>query len=152
MTQVILIAFALSLAAATRAEADDPVAACRAAHAGDAASHIACLEEALRDRGQPASQKAAGLGAEQVRAAERRTDPEAESKVVRVVSITYDAEGRGIFRTESGEVWHETEVSPVSKRLDPQQDYSARIEPGRLSGYRMYVDGIRRMIKVRRVR
>jgi hypothetical protein len=152
MIQVILIAFTLALASAARAEADDPVTACRAAHAGDATAHIACLEEALRERGKPASRKPTGLGAEQVRAAERRTDVDAEAKAVRVVSIAYDAEGRGIFRLDNGEIWHETEVSPVSKRLDPTQDYSARIEPGRLSGYRMHVEGVRRMIKVRRVR
>ena len=42
MTSVLL------LAAVAPAAADDPVARCRAAHGGDPAAHITCLEDALR--------------------------------------------------------------------------------------------------------
>lgn len=44
----LLIASAMLLAAAPAAATDDPVARCRAAHGGDAAAHVACLEDALR--------------------------------------------------------------------------------------------------------
>jgi hypothetical protein len=153
----ILIACALALAsAAAQPEAEDPVVACRAAHGGDPAAHIACLEQALRGRDtrtadtKPAPAKPAGLGAEQVRAAD---EPSAEEPtLVRIVSTTYDSQGHGIFSMANGEVWRETEASPSSKRLDANREYAARIERGWPSGYRMYVEGVRGMIKLRRIK
>ena len=51
-----------------------------------------------------------------------------------------------------GQVWRETEKTPERQRLEPARKYTARIEPGKVGGYRMYVDGERRMLKVERVK
>ena len=151
----------------------DVVADCRAAHAGDPAAHIACLEHALRPGGdaksvvearpaespqgaapptRAAAAAPAGLGSEQVRKRQRALDAPPEKMNVQIASVRYNAEGRGIFTMADGQVWLETETTPAVQRLKPGSQYSARIETGRIGGYRMYVDGVRRMIKLERVK
>jgi hypothetical protein len=140
------IAFILLLAAAaTTSQNTDPVAGCRAAHATDPAAHIACLEKALDARAED-------LGSEQVRAQEQSSDIPARRAAVEIISTTYDASGRGTFRLANGQVWREMEVTPAHLRLEPDRQYKARIEKTRVFGYRMYVDGFRRMIKLERVK
>jgi hypothetical protein len=132
----------------------DAAAACRAAHAADPPAHIACLEQALRRPDSPAPAESTpktrpALGSEQV---ERQTAERDQPLQVQITSVSYDAEGLGLFRMADGQVWRETESTPASLRLRSGNAYSARIERGKVRGYRMYVDGLRRMIKVERLK
>lgn len=127
----------------------DPIAACRAAHAGDPDAHIACLEKALRGEAAPPSP--AGLGAEQAKARQRAPDAPTEQAAVRIVSVRYTASGLGVFRMADGQVWLETVASPERHRLEPGREYAALIERGKLGGYRLYVDGVKWMYKVERL-
>ena len=90
------------------------------------------------------------LGAEQVRA-RKAVDEEPEKVAVRIVSTTYGPDGRGTFRMADGQVWRETEKTPERQRLKADREYTAHIERGSFGGYRMYVDGVRRMIKLQRL-
>lgn len=131
--------------------ADDPVGRCRAQHSSDPPAHIACLERAL---GAPAPAAPAvvpteALGAEQVRA--KRDDPEQAVVAVQITSATYGANGLGTFTMADGQVWRETEQTPERQRLAKSKQYTARIERGSFGGYRLYVDGIRRMMKIERL-
>jgi hypothetical protein len=56
----------------------------------------------------------------------------------------------GLFRMADGQVWKATESTPREQRLEPGKSYSARIERGSIGGYRMYVEGKPRMIRVTR--
>jgi len=127
----------------------DPVSTCREAHSGEPAAHIACLEEALRRAG--AAPASASIGAEQIEARARSRDPERQQQAVQLVSVSYDARERGVFRTADGQLWREVEVTPERLRLAPGKEYAARIERGTFGGYRMHVDGVRWMMKVERL-
>jgi hypothetical protein len=136
------------------------VTVCRAAHATDPAAHIACLEDALRPRdvpplttpprAEPQPGAAKGLGSEQL--SERRTAASSESISVQIAAVAYGAAGHGVFHLTDGQVWRETEAGPRNRRLATDKTYSATIERGKVRGYRMYVDGVRRMIKVERLK
>lgn len=134
----------------------DAVAACRLAHATDPTAHIACLEEALRRSDAvpspevPKTNAPAGLGSEHLR--EQRPAEYHEPVSVQITAATYGVDGRGVFQMSDGQVWRETETTPASQRLAPDKPYSGRIERGKFRGYRMYVDGLRRMIKVERLK
>lgn len=136
---------------------DEPVASCRAAHDGDMPALVACLEAALArcsptaPRNDTPADSPTGLGAEQVLALKAQQEPPRAPQVVRIVAASYDARGLGTFQMEGGQVWRETTTSPEHRRLKSGKAYSARIEPGKVSGYRMYVDGIRRMMTVERI-
>lgn len=145
MTASILLILALGSSDAAEPEA---IGRCRARHAAEAAAHIACLENALRSR---AAQQDAQIGLEQVRQRERDRGDGPPPAVVRIVSISYDARDLGTFQTEEGQVWRETEAHARRPRLTPGTPYTARIERGRVGGYRMYVDGVRWMYKVERL-
>lgn len=93
-----------------------------------------------------------GLGAEQAKARQRTYDTPVEQVTVRIVSATYDAAGLGVFRTADGQVWRETVASPERHHLRANREYDARIERGKVGGYRMYVDGIKWMHKVERLK
>jgi hypothetical protein len=141
---------ASSLVFLVLADAAEPTAIerCRSAHAGDAAAHVACLENALRrEQGEPDRQ----AGLDQVRQRERDRGEGPPPVLVRIVSISYDARDLGTIRTEDGQVWREIEAASRRPRLEPGTRYTARIERGRVGGYRMYVDGIRWMYKVERL-
>jgi hypothetical protein len=174
----------LTCVAATAAAAPDPIDACREAHAGDSAAHIACLEQALRATGvsqasgtpqgraapvkvpdavpaaAPAAVTAAaatapqptGLGAEQAKARQRAPDQPAEQVAVRVVSVGYNSSGFGVFTLADGQVWRETVVAPERHRLRAGREYAGRIERGTLGGYRLYVDGVKWMFKIERLK
>lgn len=150
--------------------AGDAVETCRRLHAGDPSAHIACLESALRGGvsaaapppaasvpapvavAAPAGVAAAtGIGAERIEQRRRIEADLEERETVRIASVRYDARGRGQFAMESGQVWRETEVTPAHLRLDPGREYSGRIERGAMGGYRLYVDGEKRMLKVERL-
>ncbi|HEU5137650.1 MAG TPA: hypothetical protein VFU13_21075 [Steroidobacteraceae bacterium] len=132
------------------------MAACRLAHATDPAAHIACLEAALHRSGttaspaEPKTDTPAGLGSEHLR--DQRPAEYHEPVSVQITSATYGVDGRGVFQMSDGQVWRETETTPANLRLAPDKPYSGRIERGQFRGYRMYVDGIRRMIKVERLK
>lgn len=173
----------VATAAATTAGAD-PIADCRAAHAGDSAAHIACLENALRTR-QPAATAAptrtasgvappaaagpvaaapaaaaaasapaepTGLGAEQAKARLKPLDAPPEQMPVRIVSARYTAEGLGIFTMADGQVWRETTPSVKRYQLKPGREYPGRIETSKIGGYRLYIEDIRWMYKVERLK
>lgn len=182
-----VLATVVLLAAAIGAHASpDPVDDCRAAHAGNATAHIACLEDALRSRlpaptvSAPAQQAAApapaaapvappvaaaaataaaapavaeptGLGAEQAKARQRPLDAPPEQALVTIVAVRYNAEGLGTFMMADGQVWRETTPAPERRHLKAGREYPARIETSKIGGYRLYVDGIRWMYKVRRL-
>jgi hypothetical protein len=133
----LVIACAGFAAVAAYANDPDPVADCRKAHAGDPPAHIACLERAL---GGSREELGAPRPVERVREVE-----------VEIVAASYPG-GLGVFELADGQVWRETEKAPEQLRLDPGKRYRARIERGNLGGYRMYVDGVRRMLKVKRVK
>ena len=169
----------LSCVAASAVAAPDPVDACRDTHAGDAAAHIACLEQALRAAGvsqagsttpvkvapvaaptaaavaaAPAATVAqpTGLGAEQAKARQRAPDEPLEQVAVRVVSVGYNSSGFGVFTLADGQVWRETVAAPERHRLRAGREYAGRIERGSIGGYRMYLDGVKWMFKVERLK
>jgi hypothetical protein len=151
-----LLASWLLLAATAPQNGADAVAACRLAHATDPASHIACLEEALNRSGTkpssevPKASAPAGLGSEQL--PDQRPAEYHEPMSVQITAATYGVDGRGVFHMADGQVWRETETTPANQRLATNKPYSGRIERGKMRGYRMHVDGIRRMIKVERIK
>ena len=145
---------AIGAAYATVTVADDSVSACRERHANDQPGYVQCLEEALLDGREPPgdtgreTRPATGLGAEQVR---EPREEDGDEVTVRIVAVTYDARGLGTFRTADGQVWKETTPAPANRRLDPDEEYGARIVRSWLGGYRMHVDGVRWMKTVRRI-
>lgn len=159
----LVLAFQLSLA-----EADsDPVAECRQAHADNPTAHIACLEQALNLRqdatgltpttAAPAkaagSEPASALGSEQVLQKQRISGEVSEQpESVRIVASRYDSTELGLFKLANGQIWRETEETPYHLRLKPGQSYEAIIERGKLGGYRMQIDGIKRMLKIERLK
>ena len=118
-----LVASWILLAASGAQSGADAVAACRLAHAMDPASHIACLEEALNRSGAkpspevPKSSAPAGLGSEQIR--EQRPAEYDEPVSVQITAATYGVDGRGVFQMSDGQLWRETETTPVGQRLSP---------------------------------
>ena len=151
-----LLASWILLAASGAQSGADAAAACRLAHATDPASHIACLEEALRRNDsttspeKPKTNAPAGLGSENLR--DQRPAEYDEPVSVQITKVTYGLDGRGVFQMSDGQVWRETETTPAGQQLSPNKPYAGRIERGQFRGYRMYVDGIRRMIKVERIK
>lgn len=148
-----VLAQGLFLYAVLAQSAADPGAAiadCRAKYAEDPPEHIACLERELRAFG-PARKEGVlpSLGAEQLKTS--RPQETVEQVTVEIDNVTYGFDGMGLFRMTDGQVWKGTESTPREQRLDPARKYSARIERGKFGGYRMYVDGGPRMIKVMRV-
>lgn len=91
------------------------------------------------------------MGLDQVKQRERARGEGIDPVKVRIVSVAYDGRQRGVFRTEDGHVWRETESIERRPRLSAAKQYAARIERGKMGGYRMYVDGIRWMFKVERL-
>lgn len=141
--------FLHAVAANSAADPGAAIAECRARHAEHPPEHIACLERELNALGA-AHRRAAppSLGAEQLRT--DRTQETVEQVTVQIASATYGFDGKGLFRMTDGQVWKGTESTPPEQRLQPGTSYAARIERGKLGGYRMYVDGVSRMIKVMR--
>jgi hypothetical protein len=102
-----------------------------------------------------ASPPPTGLGAEQAQAQTRQRaeePPAAQAATVQIVTATYNAAGLGTFTMADGQVWQETERTPSQLRLQPGGEYAARIERGKVGGYRLYVDGANWMYKVKRLR
>lgn len=125
------------------------IAECRARYAEHPTEHIACLERELQALSAAREQVAQpSLGAEQVRT--NRPQETFEPVIVQIENVTYGFDGMGLFRMTDGQVWKATESMSPEKRLESGKSYSARIERGKFGGYRMYVDGTRRMIKVMR--
>ena len=94
-----------------------------------------------------------GLGAEQVPALQPApASPAEQVATVRISSTHYNAAGLGVFTMADGQVWQETERAPLRLRLEPGREYVARIERGKIAGYRLYVDGANWMYKVKRLR
>lgn len=64
------------------------------------------------------------------------------------IAVRYDADGRGVFRTDSGSLWRETVVTPKTQRLRPGQRYTGVITRSVLGGFRLNVEGVVREFKV----
>jgi hypothetical protein len=145
-----VLAQGLFLSAILAHAAADPSAAiadCRAKHADNPPEHIACLERELRAvSGARPEVAPPSLGAEQVKT--KRPQETIEEVTVKIENVSYGFDGMGLFRMADGQVWKATESTPNTQRLESGKSYSARIERGKLGGYRMYVEGASRMIKV----
>jgi len=160
MNRITALAVFFSLMASlAQAAGPDPAQQCRQAHAADPQAHIACLEQALKAYStstpeQNASAEAATvLGSEQVQQKQRASGKVVEQpETVRIVESRYNSAELGFFKLDNGQIWGETEESPYHLRLKPSQTYVAVIERGTLGGYRMYVEGIKRMLKVERIK
>lgn len=162
------IGLAVLVPAAAQQPSDDPIAACRTAHAANPDARIACLESAIarmQGRVQEAEQQVAAAeqqvaAAQQqaaaapsrpswsipgFRAAERVAEP--EEVRVQITRVRYGRDGFGFFTTADGQVWRETVTAPERRRLESGQTYEAVIHRGML-GFRMNVDGIRWEYKV----
>ena len=154
----------------------DPITACRAAHGDDFPARVSCLEAAIQTlTGEPAPPASAasedaspvhaeraeaptGLGAEQVLArrssrgeAPKEDKPPKERITVQISEIVYTRTGRTLFFTEDGQIWRETDSQPVGRRLSTKKQYLAEITQSMFGGYRMDIDGVRRIIKVERL-
>jgi len=142
-----LTAFAVAPALAQTAE--DPVAACRTAHANDLAARVACLELAVeRLRAQPTQQQAEdrrpNWAIPGFRAREEAA--RAEDAVVRVsiVRVSYGRDGLGRFVTAEGQIWRETVAAPERRWLRAEEaPFEGEISRGPLGGFRLNIDGIR---------
>lgn len=167
------------LLAATMA-ADDPVLACRSANDVRAPGYVTCLEEALRratadrrigDRGGGERDERRGgadggtgvapqppaatreLGEDQLEQERRNRGREVDQPVaVEIVGVEYGAEQLATVTLANGQQWRETSTTPRGKRLVAGKAYRGRIERGAVGGYRLYVDGIKHMYTVRRLR
>ena len=148
-----VLAPCLLLSAVLAHSAADPGAAiadCRARYAANPPEHIACLERELKSFGAAPEQAAQpGLGAEQLKT--NRPQESVEQIAVQIANATYGFDGMGVFRMTDGQVWKATQSTPREQRLNPDKTYAARIERGNLGGYKMYVEGAPRMIRVVRV-
>lgn len=148
-----LLAQCIFLFAVVAHSATDPGAAiadCRAKYAEHPSEHIACLERELQATGTARREVAPppSLGAEQLRS--KSSQETVEQVTVQIANVSYGFDGRGLFRMTDGQVWKGTESTPQEQRLEVGKSYAARIERGKLGGYRMRVDGTSRMIKVMR--
>ena len=157
---IMITSFVIYLAAiSAAATGTDPAAYCRSAYADDPPAHIACLESALHEpcsmdaQSGTATDQPTGLGADHLLQMERtKADAPAEQATVLIIAATYNSQGLGVFRLDNGQVWRETEKSPKNKWLKTDQQYQARIERAKIGNFRMYVDGIRWMFKVERLK
>jgi len=142
--------FLYAVLAHSAADPSAAIAECRARYVEQPSEHIACLESELRAIGG-ARQEAPkpSLGDEQVRT--KRPEETVAQATVEIENVTYGFDGRGLFRMTDGQVWKAVESTPPEQRLEPGRSYSARIERGNLGGYKMYVEGARRMIRVTRM-
>ncbi|HKX56377.1 MAG TPA: hypothetical protein VJN01_09750, partial [Xanthomonadales bacterium] len=103
---------------------------------------------------EPAAAEASPvLGSEQVQQKKRASgELDEQPLTVRIVAVRYDPAGLGLFKLDNGQIWRETEVFPRHLRLDPGGEYQAVLQRGSVGGYRMQVEGIRRMLKVERLK
>lgn len=67
---------------------------------------------------------------------------------VEIVGAVYDSTGRGRFTTAAGTVWREVVPAPADQRLKPGRRYRGTITLGVISGYRMQLEGVPRILKV----
>jgi hypothetical protein len=139
--------FLFAVVAHSAADPGAAIADCRAKYAEHPTEHIACLERELKATGAVRQEVAPpSLGAEQLRS--KRSEDTVEQVTVQIENVSYGFDGMGLFRMTDGQVWKGTESTPREQRLEPGKSYAARIERGKLGGYRMRVDGASRMIKV----
>ncbi|MFC4311864.1 hypothetical protein ACFPN2_22475 [Steroidobacter flavus] len=146
LAQCLLLSAALAHAAADPGAA---IADCRAKFADHPPEHIACLERALNASGGTREETAPpSIGDEQLKS--KRPQETVDEATVEIANVTYGYDGMGLFRMSDGQVWKATESTPREQRLESGRTYSARIARGKMGGYRMYVEGASRMIRVTR--
>jgi hypothetical protein len=83
--------------------------------------------------------------------APKEDKPPKERITVQISEIVYTRTGRTLFFTEDGQIWRETDSQPVGRRLSTKKQYIAEITQSMFGGYRMDIDGVRRIIKVERL-
>lgn len=152
LTRCVLAHYILLYAVLAHSAADPgaAIADCRTRYAEHPPEHIACLERELRALDTARQESAqSSLGAEQLRT--KRPEEIVEQASVEIENVTYGFDGMGLFRMTDGQVWKATESTPSAQRLEPSRSYAARIERGKLGGYRILVDGVPRTIRVMRV-
>ena len=98
-----------------------------------------------------------GLGAEQVRARTKRTSKdksksEPRSEVSRIIETARTGDNKLIVILENGQVWREKSGNRQKVRLSSKKSYSAKIEEGFLSGYKLTIPEAKRTIKVERIK
>ena len=94
---------------------------------------------------------ASSVGAESPRVVDPQADasPAAPAALaVEIVEATYDTSGRGRFTTATGTVWREVVPAPADQRLKPGRRYRGTVTLGAISGYRMALEGVPRILKV----
>ena len=119
------------LAIAAAAQPPRPLPASAAATAATTAATTAAAPSAAAG-GAPASRDA--------------TSP--QPLEVEIVGAVYDSTGRGRFTTATGTVWREVVPAPADQRLKPTRRYRGTITLGVISGYRMQLEGVPRILKV----
>ena len=139
--------FLYAVLAHAAADPGDAIADCRARYADQPTEHIACLEQALQARSGTRQESAKpALGAEQVRA--KQPKETIQQATVEIANVTYGYDGVALFRMADGQVWKATESTPQPQRLESGKTYAGRIERGSLGGYKLYVEGVPRMVRV----
>jgi len=155
-----LTVFAATALLAGQATAD-PVEECRTRSANDQ-QRIACLEAAIRSMSGGTPTRAAssaapqGLGAEQVAIREQlrgeRPEPEREAFAAGIVAIEYDPTGRPTFTLDNGQVWRGLQPDPQYQRFKLPRHNRAEVWDAKISGYRLRVDGVKRILQVTRIK
>jgi len=99
-----------------------------------------------------AAERAAAENKQSTRETEQAYIPEAEPEQLTATIDKADknAVGKWIVHLDNGQIWQETSASGFFGKVKARQ--SARIEPGRFGGYRMYVDDKKRPLAVKRVK
>lgn len=108
----------------------------------------------------PAPSPAAGLGAEQVEA-RRAREAERENGTARapelrlaarIVDFAHTAGGGLVVVLDNGQAWGQIPGDTSEIDLDEDETYTVEIERGAVSGYRLRINEIRRVIRVERLR
>jgi hypothetical protein len=152
------------------ATADDLSAAAECARIGDSQLRLSCYDDLFRDssadgrdRGvaadpaetasaqpdpkvDPEAANIAGLGAEQLR------QPPVESVEARLIDDFTGWTGRTVFRLDNGQVWQQTRnYIRDYKPPRPIPQAKVTISKGLMGSYNLQVEGVRRIVQVKRV-
>jgi hypothetical protein len=91
--------------------------------------------------------------------AERLPEPkQADGSVLRptmragITEYSYTPYDRIIVFLDNGQVWRQTNGDTTRLRLRKDRSYTAKIEKGLIGSYNLTVDGIRKMVKVTRIK
>ena len=160
------------LAPASFATADDLSDAAECARIGDSQLRLSCYDTVFREspadrsdtgiaaedpakmvpaepgsKSEPNSTAVAGLGAEQLQ------QPPVESVEARLIDDFTGWNGRTVFRLDNGQVWQQTRnYIRDYKPPRPLQQAKVTISRGLMGSYNMRVEGVKRIVQVKRVK